>query len=141
MGSGSSFDRSARYLELLDAYRAEDLRTLQQACHPDVELAMAGRSRYAGRYRGVGAVMAFVAQATGWLHPSAVELEDTADDPELRVTFLAEGARSGGGPISLRFFQAVRFDDQGLVSRVLLQAEDERALGAFLERQGERPIG
>ena len=122
-----------RVLALYEALSRRDWIDLQRRVAMDVVVKLGGESRFAGTYRGMGAVLALAARLEEHLVPGRTTLEDIRDEGATvwaRVTVAVR--RRDDGDIRATLNEVFRFDDHGLVREIGITAEDQAQVDSFL---------
>jgi hypothetical protein len=125
-------DVRARYDELIRAWAEHDLVRIQQMHARDVTLEIDGRHHFAGKYTGVGAVLAALVKFVPYVQaaepePDSVEVEGDRLEATSKLT-----VRSMGGAEQKTLFRTTfRFGEDGLIVHVHNRADDQDALDAF----------
>jgi hypothetical protein len=125
-------DLGARYEELIRAWADHDLVRIQLLHSPDVVLEIDGRHRFAGRYTGIGAVLAALVKFAPYVMaaspvPDSLEIDGDTVETTSKVTI-----RSHPDEERVTVFRTtLRFDDAGQIVYVHNRADDQDALDAF----------
>lgn len=99
---------------------------------PDVELEIEGRHHFAGRYTGVGAVLAALVKFAPYVmaaspEPDSIEVRGDTVETTSKVKI-----RSLAGAEKMTVFRTtLRFNDAGSIDYVHNRADDQDALDAF----------
>jgi hypothetical protein len=131
-------DNRALIEQLAVAFRDADFGAFQQGLAPDTELVLAGESRLAGRYVGVGQVLGLIAKLHRMVRPGSLELNALNDTPaglEIELTLAIEGLQ---GLAEQHLVDEVAFASDGRVQVSRLRAagsqqELDRLLDAHLD--------
>ena len=136
-------DVRARYDELIRAWAEHDLVRVQQLHAADVVLEIDGRHHFAGRYAGIGAVLAALVKFAPYVQAASPEPEsiDVLDDSIESTSKLRVRSLAGGEQVTV-FRTTIRFDEAGLIVYVHNRADDQAALDAFFGMiDAERDLG
>jgi hypothetical protein len=131
-------DNRALIEQLAVAFRDADFAAFQQGLAPDGELTLAGESRIAGTYSGVGQVMGFIAKLHRMVRPDSLELLAVQETPEGLEIHLSLTIAAARGLAEQRLVDEVVFAADGRVQVSRLRAAGsqqqlDRLLDAHLD--------
>lgn len=126
-------DDEARLSQVIDLYGAlgrRDFVALQRLVAFDVVLDVGGSSWLAGRYDGMGAVIALGTKIGNRLVQgdsvlNHIEAREGTVEADVTVSISVRGHPE---PFPVRLYEAFGFDEAGRIDRISLQADDQ---GAF----------
>ncbi len=128
------------YRRLMEAYRSEDLATLQGCLAPDVGLQAKGRNSLSGAYEGFPSVLAYIAKSMRRFVPATLRVEElTPEGDELRVVMRGLVRRPDGGTIDVGLRHTFRFDaDHRIVHITAAAADDQDEFDRMIDDYFER---
>jgi hypothetical protein len=138
MGEGPADDEAmiARVLDVYEALGRRDLAALQRQISLDVTLHVGGAGRFAGTYRGMGAVMALGTKIEDRLIPGESELHEigvSGDVVRAEVTVRIP-VRGQAEPFRARLVERFGFEPNGRINEIWLEATDPDEVHRFLWR-------
>jgi hypothetical protein len=122
-----------RVLAVYDALQRRDWRALQAEVAPVAVLHLAGASRFAGVYQGVGQIVALAVQFEERIIPFQSDINEiTVVDDEVHTVVTVSIRVPPGDLFRAKLVERFVFDATGKVAELHIRAEQQATLDEFL---------